>query len=321
MVQEQPHLVPAIAGWVAALLVGAAVIALAPRLRAMAHPNERSSHTQPTPTLGGLSFVVPLLVWLVVAPTDWGSTLLIPLAVLAVTGLLDDLFELPNALRLLVQVGCVAGWLVLAFPDLPLWWYLPFVGAVVWFVNLCNFMDGIDGIMATQALTFVVSALLLMDMPGTSLAQSCWLIAGGMLGFLSYNWPPARLFMGDVGSLVLGLMLAALALEMARQEVLPLVASVVLLSVFWFDASYTLIMRVVTRQNFLRAHKSHLYQRMAQWRGHLWTTAAFATYAMIYLLPLAWLSVESPAMGWWAVVLAVLPLAVLGWRFRAGLVS
>jgi Fuc2NAc and GlcNAc transferase len=131
------------------------------------------------------------------------------------------------------------------------------------------------------------------------------------------------MFMGDAGSGFLGLLTAGLAVLWWQQEALPLACSLILLAWFWFDATSTLIVRAVTGQAFTQAHRSHLYQKLAAKRGHLWTTACLLLYAVLWLLPLAWLcAVTRPRsllldLAW--VAAAAIPLALAAWRFRAGM--
>ena len=124
--------------------------------------------------------------------------------------------------------------------------------------------------------------------------------------------------MGDVGSGYLGLLIAVVVLALWQGNQLPLIACLVLLAGFWFDASYTLIVRLLTGQKITQAHRSHLYQRLAGRRGHLWTTCVFSIFQVLWLLPLAWLSITFPA---WQLLLLIVAVAPLGWacrRFQAG---
>ncbi len=319
MVLYEPHVAALFGAWFAALLLGGAVLWLSPKIRAMAMPNERSSHRTPTPTLGGISFVVPFLAWLAMGPETHAEPLAWAAGALALLGLVDDLLDLSAWLRLAAQAFCVTWFVLTAWPDLSVWLQILLVAGVLWFINLCNFMDGIDGILGVQVLVFCLGVVLLSSSAMSWSVQSMWILTGGTLGFLSYNWPPAKMFMGDVGSLFLGVVMAVFAVQLALEGVLPLAASVVLLSVFWFDASYTLCVRMLTKQRFVAAHRSHLYQRVAQKKGHLWTTTAFLAFAAGYLFPLAWLSVRYPQMQIVVVGAAVLPVAVLAWRMGAGL--
>lgn len=298
------------------------LIRFAPQLRLVAYPNQRSSHSAPTPTGGGIAIAVPVLLWCALAPEAAGMPLAIAGGVLALTGFLDDMFDLPALPRLFIQAGTVGGflwatgYLSWAATELLVFGFLGI--GVLWFVNLFNFMDGIDGIAASQVLVFGIGVLLLSGATLTWVESLIWLVVGSSAGFLCFNWHPARIFMGDAGALLLGLFIPATALALDRSGDVPLVASLILLAVFLFDASFTLGVRLVTGQRFTAAHRSHLYQRLARRWGHGRATTAFVLYAGLWLLPLAAYAAKSPAYGPWLGMLAVLPLLVLAIRYRAG---
>jgi len=296
------------------------------RFSLYAHPNERSFHDRPTPTGGGVAFVAVVLgflCWPALSGAVAALVLAVAGAAVAAAGLWDDLRETSPGLRLLVQ-GLAAGacvWLLLPHAH----WLLVLAGLVglVWHVNLYNFMDGIDGIAGVQAVVFAVGAHVVAGGVAGWPGDLLWLCAGSVTAFLVFNWPPARLFMGDVGSGFLGLLIGALAVLLWQQQALPLVASLILLAGFWLDASYTLIVRVLTGQSFTQAHRSHLYQKVALRRGHLWTTVCFLLYAVFWLVPLACMSVRYPAHFPPATLLwllpAAAPLAMAAWWLRAGM--
>ena len=288
----------------------------------LAEPNERSSHSAPTPTMGGIAFVLVILSYFVYlsasnAELAWG--LFASLALLAAVGLWDDLAALSARVRLVVHF--VAAGIALTSLALPqAWWIWGLCGiALVWFINLYNFMDGIDGYAAVQCLFYCLGAQWVAGgVPGWP-GELIWVTAGAVLAFLAFNWPPAKIFMGDVGSGFLGLLVAVLAVHLHTTTDVPLVASLILLAGFWFDATYTLCVRIVTKQEFTQAHRQHLYQHLALRRGHLWTTNAFAAYALFWLMPWAWLSVRVDlVLQVMALAAAVLPLAVACWRYKAG---
>ncbi len=310
-------------GLVAGLLLLLAVVQIVSREKLLAVPDHRSSHSQPTPTMGGIAIVVVMLAYLATLTgidnrLGWG--LLTSLTTLALVGLWDDLAPLSARIRLVVHFA--ASWMVVwvLWPSAPVWLVPLAVLALVWFVNLYNFMDGIDGFAAAQCLIFCLGAQLVAGgVPGWS-GEVLWLLVGVMLAFLAFNWPPAKIFMGDVGSGFLGLLIGGLVLYLWQQNTVPLIASLILLSVFWFDATYTLCVRILTRQEFTQAHRQHLYQHAAQRIGHLWTTAAFFLYAAVWLLPWAFFSAHSTlTLQIIALVISSLPMAVLCWRFAAGL--
>ena len=280
------------------------------QLQLMAVPNARSSHHVVTPTGGGLGFVVPVLGFLVYLAV-WLDGALWPLpvmlALIAAVGLADDVRDLGRAARLLVQVLVVGGvlWMV---PEGGLPLLLVAGVAMVWFVNLYNFMDGIDGIAGVQFLFFALAVLWLSEQRIVWVSELLWFACAAVAGFMVFNWPRARVFMGDVGSGFLGLLVAAVVWLLWRTGQVPLVALLILLAGFWFDATYTICVRIVTRQRFAQAHRSHLYQVIALRKGHLWTTMTFLAFCLLWLLPAAWIAVHYPAWQWYALVAAIAPL-------------
>ena len=272
----------------------------------VAIPNARSSHSQPTPTGGGVAVVVVLSAVLLgywVLGVAWAGWLAAGGIVIALLGLADDLFELSARLRIIIQWAALAAVLwamdavtlvrfdpaggVLAALPQPLIWLLLLLG-LSWFVNLFNFMDGIDGIATAQSGSYCLAALLFMLGDAGWVTGVLWAGVAASLGFAVFNVAPARIFMGDVGSAFWGYLIGLLALHLALVGALPFVASLVLLSAFWFDASYTLCVRIVTGQKFAEGHRSHLYQRLADRFGHGRTTAMYVGLFLAWLWPLAW---------------------------------
>ena len=317
----------------AAWLVESAVLAASLRKGWLVAPNARSSHTRPTPGIGGIAFVVPVLAWCTFTAID-GDRFALVLALgggaLALLGLVDDLVTLSARLRMPVHVAAVA----LALWLLPLperlaiepivvavpWLVAAIVGlGMLWVVNLYNFMDGIDGFAAMQCLVFCAGALLLAREPDPALVSLLVVVIGATLGFLWFNWAPARIFMGDVGSGFLGFLIGAVALVLDASGELPFVATMLLLTGFWFDATYTLCVRILTRQRFAEPHRSHLYQKLALRIGHANATLVLAAYTGCWLLPLAWLCIVDASRQWLWVIAAALPMFVSCARFRSGL--
>lgn len=247
-------------------------------------PNERSSHTVPTPRGGGIAIVAVVLVAcgvLGVLP-DFESVrpACIALAggglLVAGIGWIDDRRPVPAATRAAVHV-VAASWAVGWLGGMPtLWlggWSVPLgafgsvvaVIAIAWFINLYNFMDGIDGIAGGQAVVaagFAAAILFLAGDLGLSLLSAC--LAAASLGFLFWNWSPARIFMGDVGSGTVGFFFGTLALASEQRGTLPAVIWLLLLGVFVFDATVTLLRRIARGQKWYAAHRSHAYQRATQ---------------------------------------------------------
>jgi Fuc2NAc and GlcNAc transferase len=296
--------------FLASLVLLTGILRLSVRLRLVATPNERSSHRDERPTIGGIAIVLPALVVLAAAAVDGDRSALGMMVAgggLAVIGLLDDVRELGALPRFVCQMLAVVllMW-CMALPVQPVLW-LVIAFALLWHVNLFNFMDGIDGIAGAQTLIFCVGVQMLGGGLSGNAGNLDWVLAGATLGFLAFNWPPARIFMGDVGALFLGLVIGALVIELHRTGQVPFIASIILLTGFWFDASYTLCVRMITHQAFVQAHRSHLYQRVADRIGHLGSTLLFCLVGLMWLLPLAWLSVRYPAWAIPSALLAALP--------------
>ncbi len=302
------------------VLVEVLLLFWAPLWGWVSDPNDRSLHDLPTPTLGGLGCAAPILIYLGYVSLDLPN--LIGLAVasagLALVGLVDDLRELSRTLRLgcqLLAAGLIA-WM------LPSDWALPVAAAatllLVWQVNLFNFMDGVDGLVGSAALFFCLAVQFLSGGAPGWLGDLMWVVSGALLGFLTFNWPPARIFMGDVGSTFLGILLGASVMQLVAQDVLPLASCLILLTGLWFDATYTICVRIVTGQPFVEAHRTHLYQKVAARKGHLWTASAFLAFCLAWLLPLAELARTMPAYGLAWQLIALLPMAIAAIWMRAG---
>lgn len=319
----------------------------------LALPNARSSHSLPTPTGGGVAIVVVLLVVLLgyfVLGVNQAGWLAVGGLAVALLGLADDVLELSARLRLVLQSLIVVTvlWALGAVEALsaesvsggmtalaaPLIWLVLLLG-LIWFINLFNFMDGIDGIATAQSGSYCLAALFFMLGDAGWLNGVLWAGVATSLGFAVFNVAPARIFMGDVGSAFWGYLIGLLALQLAIVGGLPFVASLVLLSAFWFDASYTLCVRIVTGQKFTQGHRSHLYQRLADRFGHRHTTAGYVALFVFWQWPLVWWcrSVYLADLGgaeigglngqmgprgwglldlrlWWVVLLACVPLAL-----------
>ncbi|QIB64664.1 MraY family glycosyltransferase [Kineobactrum salinum] len=305
---------------------------LARRRRWLDQPSQRSSHAAPVPHGGGTGIMLALVVAGALAQlqgVDWDSIvwLLLALAlVLSATGVLDDLMDLPVWLRFAVYGSCCLV-LVMVLPLPPLlsslwlpawlWWPLAAIG-LLWLLNLYNFMDGIDGIAALQAVLACSAAAGLAALSGAvDYALLCLLLALCQLGFLVWNWPPAKLFMGDAGSVPTGFLVGGLALYGASLEAVPLACWLVLLAVFITDASWTLMERWRRGDNLIHAHRQHGYQRLSRhWRSHLRVDLLFLMLHALWLLPLAWTIWMWPKFQILFVILAYVPLLLGMARLR-----
>ncbi|MDQ8031950.1 MAG: glycosyltransferase family 4 protein [Bordetella sp.] len=298
-------------------------------------PNARSSHTAPTPRGGGVAIVVTFLLLLplltaygLVAGTTalavGGAGLLI-----AVIGFLDDHGHVAARWRLLAHFSAAA-WLLYwvggmppgVLPALVPGWLANVLAAfgLVWLLNLYNFMDGIDGIASVEALSACIGIAVLYGLLGApELGAVPMLLAAAVCGFLAWNFPPARIFMGDAGSGFLGIVLGALVLQAGWLDPVAFWAWIILLGVFITDASWTLARRLLRREKVYEAHRSHAYQYASRQAGrHLPVTLAVAAINVFWLLPWALLVGTGGVHAGLGVVCAYAPLLVLAWRFRAG---
>lgn len=299
-------------------------------------PNERSSHSVPTPRGGGVAFV---LCFLGVIGLGWVRGALADAEALAylgagggvaVLGFLDDHGHIAARWRLLGHFAA-AGWALfwlglpaLSFLGLTIesaWVVGPlYLLALVWLLNLYNFMDGIDGIAGVEAITVCLGgalALVLVGHPDQALL--CLLLAAAVGGFLAWNFPPAKIFMGDAGSGFLGLVLGLLALQSSQHEPRLTWVWLILLGVFVVDATVTLIRRLLRGEKVYEAHRSHAYQFASRRVGsHRPVTLTVLAINLLWLMPIA-LSVAMDCLdGVMALVLAYLPLIILAWKLRAG---
>ncbi|MCK9208045.1 MAG: glycosyltransferase family 4 protein [Salinivirgaceae bacterium] len=236
-------------------------------------PNERSSHTIPTPRGGGLAIVIvwftglAYLFWIGQLEQNLFFALLAGL-VLAMVSLLDDIFDLKPLIRVFAQSISAIGALyflggIHLFPGIysqSLFWVLnlgAFIG-IIWFINLYNFLDGIDGYVSQEAILVAAGMLLIIG------NFSLGLLIASVAGFLVWNWPKAKIFMGDVGSTQLGFVLVVLGIYFHNTYEFNVANWLLLTSLFWFDATLTLYRRWRNKERLSVAHRKHAYQRLAQ---------------------------------------------------------
>ncbi len=313
-----------LAALVAGLGLEWVVLVWARRARWLAQPTSRGSHLHPTPTFGGIAIVLLVcgnLLYFAMDGVMVAAYLGAALLVLALLGAWDDVRDLSAGVRLPVQFAAVLLVVSGTAGDSPGWVLALAVFALLWLINLYNFMDGIDGFAAVQGLLFCLGLWLSCDGIAGWIADLIGWVSGATLAFLAFNWPPAKIFMGNVGSGFMGLLLGGIGLQLGTTEQVPWAVLVILLSVFWVDASYTLVARFLTGQVVTQAHRQHLYQIMAQRKGHRWTTLAFAGYGLVWLIPLSAVAAHWPDR--WSghallVLLAAAPVAVGCWQLGAG---
>ena len=329
-----------------AILAGvsfAAATLLTFRLRAYAvaqgmmdRPNERSSHVVKTPRGGGAAIVIVTLLslayigWSGAAPWRLCAVLGGCGLLVALVGWVDDRRGLPASTRFLAhlaasvavtyEIGFVRE-LPLGAATLPLGWvgFVISVLGVAWLINLTNFMDGIDGIAASQA-AFVLPASLFLAGTRDGAMSVGLATAAAACGFLVLNWPPAKIFMGDVGSGFLGYMVGVMMLMGARSDpAAGIWPFVILSSTFVVDSTVTLVRRMATGQKWSQPHRSHAYQHGAQRWGHRAVTLAFLGVNLAWVLPIAVLARAYPAAGFGLALFCMLPLIGVALRMRAGL--
>lgn len=243
-------------------------------------PNDRSSHTLPTPRGGGLAIVIVLLLagvgslFLPQARISVLACLLLATLAFSVLGWQDDKHDLSVSARFLVQLLIAAfasGWLIwtnapaltISFAQIAV--LLLSTIWIVWMANLYNFMDGIDGISAVESLILGATTSYWFAVSGAhSMAIICIAVAGASVGFMRWNWSPAKIFMGDVGSLALGAFFAIIAIVGTTGLNIPFLAFLILYAVYLADTGVTLLHRVIKREKWWQAHRSHFYQRAVQ---------------------------------------------------------
>ena len=245
-------------------------------------PNQRSLHTRPTPRTGGIAILAGASAGLFTAWITGGYALValptgISIFTLALVALLDDRHNLGAGLRLLIQMTVVAFLLYSSHqPGLNTLVYAATFLLLVWMINLYNFMDGMDGLAGGMAIMgFGTFALLAWQAGNMEFALGCAIIVAACAGFLLLNFPPAKLFMGDAGSTVLGLLAGVVILKAHVDAILPIWLGLLVFSPFIVDASITLTARLLRGERVWIAHKSHYYQKLAEsdW-GHRKTVLA-----------------------------------------------
>ena len=284
-------------------------------------PNDRSSHTNPTPRGGGLAIVATLIasttaLYLLHKLSRETGLALLGAVPIAYIGWLDDRRGVAPKARASVHI-LSALWALFWIGGMPtlmvagtvmtighvVGGLLAVVG-IVWATNLYNFMDGIDGIAGSEALTISLTGALLLWLAGAyGLSALALATAGAALGFLVWNWSPARIFMGDVGSGALGFWFAVLALAAERSMVVPSTLWGLIAGVFVVDATVTLVRRALRCERVHVAHRSHAYQRMvsADWTHKQVSTAVILINMALGLF--AFLALRLPAFDYIALLL------------------
>ncbi|MCD8350172.1 MAG: glycosyltransferase family 4 protein [Planctomycetaceae bacterium] len=286
-------------------------------------PNDRSSHFVPTPRGGGAGFVV-ITIWgafvlyaMGDAPREMVASFTGGGALVALVGWLDDKGGLRRRYRFAAHL-LAAAWAVSlltppeAIPYIPYLPHIPgfaivfFFLALVWMINSYNFMDGIDGLAGWQGMTVCfVGGYLFLVPPAPAL-----MTAAAVLGFLVWNWPKARIFMGAVGSGFLGFVIGVSWLATSDTPA-GFWGWPVLMAVFFVDATCTLILRIYRGENWRDSHRSHAYQIVAQRWGHTRVTLAVIVINIVWLTPWATMISLYPTWAAWTAIVAYAPIVCL----------
>jgi UDP-N-acetylmuramyl pentapeptide phosphotransferase/UDP-N-acetylglucosamine-1-phosphate transferase len=322
----------------AAILCALFIVALRPLLvrYALARPNARSSHREPTPQGGGIAFIAAMVLVLAGIAIFVPQLLSDPLRIavvfgaavgIAIVGATDDIRPMEAMPRLALQA--IAALVVIIalpadlqiFPVLP-WWFeraLMLVG-ILWFVNLVNFMDGLDWITVAEVVP-TTAALVAIGAMG-ALTSDAMIVAlallGAILGFAPFNRPVAKLFLGDVGSLPIGLLLAWLLILLAGNGFI--IAAVLLPLYYIADATITLFRRLFNGETITQAHRSHFYQRATDGGFGVYEIVAriFGINVLLVLLAISTIITASRELHLAALAAGCLLVAVLLWRFEHG---
>ena len=313
------------------------------RHKIMDIPNNRSSHLEPTLRGGGMSIVIVFILLVLLTATNLPMKTLIAIvasgSIVAMVGWLDDHQHLSVSMRLIFHfIAAALSLSLLGLPEVavgyevwqPGWFgYLLTAVGLVWCLNFFNFMDGIDGIAAVQTATMTLAAAIILMVTGNTEPFLFYLLLLCVvsIGFLVWNWSPARIFMGDAASGFSGFMLGLFAILTSVEGPMNVWSWVILFGVFGTDATVTLILRCLKKETLHEAHRQHAYQRLAmnlqivervrlapevaRIVAHRVVVLAVAAINLFWLLPLALAAVLMPAWGIIFSAVALLPLIII----------
>jgi UDP-N-acetylmuramyl pentapeptide phosphotransferase/UDP-N-acetylglucosamine-1-phosphate transferase len=280
-------------------------------------PNHRSLHTTPVARTGGVAVMIAILTSWIFFLQSWAMSLVFCSLLLMLLSLADDFWDLSAGWRFVGHIVLAGIYLWFSPPLIPVWAMLLLSVAIVWMTNLFNFMDGSDGLAGGMALfgfgAYATAAWLVGD---DQFVLACLAIVASSLAFLFYNFHPARIFMGDVGSIPLGFLAGVMGLLGWQHGNWPLWFPIIVFSPFIVDATVTLFKRLLKGENIWQAHRSHYYQRLVQlgW-GH--RSTALLEYGLMLLTGVSaiWVIGESGNMQWmfvvfWALLYVLLMLLI-----------
>ncbi len=305
------------------------------RLKIVAIPNERSLHNKVTPRGGGVIIAIVFLAFLLVFYITrqimvaeflvlFGGGL-----IMAVTGFLDDILELKASIRFIIQffaVGWGLYWIggipsTVFFERLPVLYAIAnaiAVVALVWFINSFNFIDGIDGLSTSSATFFSLSIGGYFLWQGIEPYGSLLIVlAACSLAFLCFNWPPAKIFLGDAGSNFFGYLFGAMVLITVKNGYFSIWTWLIILAYLITDTTTTTFLRLCLVKGWYHTHRSHAYQNLARvLDNHKFVTCLITGINVFYLLPLAYLSIQYQQYAWLAFAASVIP--ILGFVLKYG---
>lgn len=324
--------------FLASLLLTGVLRFYAIKLRLVDFPNKRSSHVTPTPRGGGVAVVLvffagSILLYLsALIPANIFLGVCLGGGCVALVGFIDDHRPLSARIRIAVHVFASLLSLFLIynfshFTDFTLqvkfsYIYLFVLVGLVWSLNLYNFMDGIDGISGVEAITLLTGIAFILWFNGGNTAYIQWLLilSVSTLGFLVWNWPPAKIFMGDACSGFLGYCIGIFAIITSEGSSVSIWSWLILYGVFVVDATVTLLRRIlIARERFYEAHRSHTYQILSRrLNSHQKITLGVLAINLFWLLPLAFLASRFSGYGSFYTLIAYLPLVAMAIKIGAG---
>lgn len=287
---------------------------------ALDQPNHRSLHTHSIPRTGGLAVMSGVLAAWLLAGNFW--LLIIPATMLLIVSIIDDIRGLPVRWRLLSQLVVSAGISIAVLPGYGWWVHILVALGLTWMMNLYNFMDGSNGLAGGMALfgfgIYAIAAVLRHDFQMAALSAP---VAAASFAFLLFNFHPARIFMGDGGSVPLGFLAGAIGLIGWQRELWPAWFPLLVFSPFIVDASVTLFKRILRKEKFWEAHRSHYYQRLIQ-MGWSHRKTAIAEYLLmmvaggsaIFLIKQPISMVLVAFIAWLAIYSAIMAIIDRAWK-------
>tara|TARA_B100000029_G_scaffold273909_1_gene268676 strand:+ start:5054 stop:6079 length:1026 start_codon:yes stop_codon:yes gene_type:complete len=302
-------------------------------------PDLRSSHKSPKPQGGGLAVILSLCISLSfflfsnLIEKEEFLFFIIPGLIVALVSFIDDFSDVKPLIRFSVHIFCalLGLFLVGGFNSLDLFGTTIYLGAwgylvgsiyIVWFINLYNFMDGIDGLASIEAIfVFLVFSFfayfILSDLSLTFILIS---VSASVFGFLFFNFPKSVIFLGDVGSSFLGILIALISIKTSQTNPELFWSWLILLGIFLVDSTYTLLIRIFRRDKFYLPHSLHAYQKLSRlFDSHPKTTLLILAINLFWLLPIASLVSLKITDGLSSLLLAYLPIFFLVYYLRAGL--